>query len=346
MARLDITGVDIHLGGRAILEGLDLTVQEGECLALLGPSGCGKTTTLRTVAGFLRPTRGEVSIGGVPVARVPPNKRNIGIVFQDYALFPHMTVAENVAYGLEARRVPPDQIAQRVGAALEQVRLADFGDRRPEQMSGGQRQRVALARAIVIRPDVLLLDEPLGALDRRLRDAMQVELKQLQRDVGITTIIVTHDQEEALSLSDRVAVMFDGKIEAIGPPAQVYDAPGSLRVMDFLGAMNLFEGTVAQGRLVAGPHRIDLPEGVRDGPARYGIRPEHIELLGMEAAGIPCTVEELVFKGPAVAVLARTEDDRLLHASLPASAVTDAGLKRGDPVRFGLPPRRLVGLTK
>ena len=276
---------------------------------------------------------------------MPPNKRNVGIVFQDYALFPHMTVAENVAYGLVARRVHPDQIARRVGEALEQVRLADFAERRPEQMSGGQRQRVALARAIVIRPDVLLLDEPLGTLDRRLRDAMQVELKQLQRDVGITTIIVTHDQEDALSLSDRVAVVFDGKIAAIGPPAQVYDAPTSLRVMDFLGAMNLFEGTVGNGQLASGSLCIDLPASAIDGPARYGIRPEHIELLGMDRAGIACTVEELVFKGPFVVVLARSEDARLLHASLAATAVTDAGLKRGDRVRFGLPVRRLVRLT-
>lgn len=190
MAQLDIEEVEVRLGGRPVLENLSLAVEDGECLALLGPSGCGKTTTLRTVAGFLSPRHGDVRIGQTSVDGVPPNKRNVGIVFQDYALFPHMTVGENVAYGLEVRGLDRAEIVRRVGEALEQVRLPDFNNRYPQEMSGGQRQRVALARAIVVRPDILLLDEPLGALDRRLRDAMQVELKQLQREVGITTIIM------------------------------------------------------------------------------------------------------------------------------------------------------------
>jgi len=210
MARLKLDHVTVHLGGAEILRRLSLTVEDGECVALLGPSGCGKTTTLRTVAGFVDPSSGDVRIGGQSVLDMPPHKRNIGLVFQDFALFPHMTASENVAYGLEMRGLPREEIRQRVTEALDTVQLDHLAERWPSELSGGQRQRVALARAIVIRPDMLLLDEPLGALDRKLRDAMQVELKQLQRQLGITTIIVTHDQEEALSLANRVAVMFDG----------------------------------------------------------------------------------------------------------------------------------------
>jgi putative spermidine/putrescine transport system ATP-binding protein len=232
--------------------------------------------------------------------------------------------------------VPGAEIRRRVAEALEMVHLPDFAARYPEQMSGGQRQRVALARAIVVRPDILLLDEPLGALDRRLRDAMQVELKQLQRSVGITTIIVTHDQEEALSLSHRVAVMFDGRLAAVGSPAALYADPGSAQVMDFLGAVNLVEGVVAGGRLSG------IPVPGPDGPARFGIRPEHVEIAPEGA--IPCTVEEVVFKGPGVSVLAEGPGGLRIHASVPATTVADLGLARGGAVRLNFPVRHLVRL--
>ena len=347
MAQLDIEEVEVRLGGRPVLENLSLAVEDGECLALLGPSGCGKTTTLRTVAGFLSPRRGDVRIGQTSVKGVPPNKRNVGIVFQDYALFPHMTVGENVAYGLEVRGLDRAEIVRRVGEALEQVRLPDFGKRYPQEMSGGQRQRVALARAIVVRPDILLLDEPLGALDRRLRDAMQVELKQLQRDVGITTIIVTHDQEEALSLSDRVAVMFDGQIAAIGPPAQLYARPERVPVMEFLGEMNLIEGNVSGTTLVSGSLSLPLPADLAmaggSGSLRLGIRPEHIELGA--ADGVACIIAEIVFKGPSVSIIAHRPDGRQFTAMVPAAQVADQGLTRGGPVIMGFPARHLVGLS-
>ena len=345
MAQLDIDNIEVRLGGRPVLENLSLTVEDGECLALLGPSGCGKTTTLRTVAGFLHFHTGDVRIGNVSVKSVPPNKRNVGIVFQDYALFPHMTVGENVAYGLEVRGVEREDITRRVGEALEQVHLPDFAKRFPLEMSGGQRQRVALARAIVVRPDILLLDEPLGALDRRLRDAMQVELKQLQREVGITTIIVTHDQEEALSLSDRVAVMFDGQIAAIGPPAELYARPERVPVMAFLGEMNLIEGRVDGAKLVSGSLVLPLPADLAgsQGALNLGIRPEHIELGAPD--GVACNIAEIVFKGPSVSILAKGPDGQHFNATVPAAQVADQGLARGGAVKLGFPTRHLVGLS-
>lgn len=342
MARLELRQVEIRLGGRTILPSLNLTVEEGECVALLGPSGCGKTTTLRAVAGFLRPSKGTVTIGGKSMADVPTNKRNVGIVFQDYALFPHMTVAENINFGLNARKVPSVSAKQRVKQALSQVRLREFADRYPDQLSGGQRQRVALARAIVVRPDILLLDEPLGALDRRLRDSMQVELKQLQRNVGITTVIVTHDQEEALSLSDRVAVMFDGEIAAIGKPSELYNAPDSLRVMDFLGDMNLIEGEVKGNKLAFAGESFNAPESAATGQSLFGIRPEHISIVGESEPGVSCIVEEVVYKGPTVSVIANTRIGGVrLHASLlSANALIDE-LTHGDSVRMSFPARSL-----
>ena len=231
MPGLELEGVNVWLGAQHVLKNIDLSVAQGECVALLGPSGCGKTTTLRTIAGFIVPQEGSVSIAGKSTKNLPPNKRNVGLVFQDYALFPHMTVSENVGYGLRMRKIDGTSRSEQVEQALAMVQLLHLKDRMPSQLSGGQRQRIALARALVIQPDILLLDEPLGALDRKLRDQMQVELKQLQKKLGITTIIVTHDQEEALSLADRVAVMFDGQIEEIGKPVNLYETPSSLKVM-------------------------------------------------------------------------------------------------------------------
>ena len=225
--------------GVAAVDGIDLHMPPGEFFTMLGPSGCGKTTTLRMIAGFERPTSGRIVLDGTDVARVPPHKRNVNTVFQSYALFPHLDVAGNVAFGLKYQKLGKDDQARRVGEALELVNLTGFARRKPAQLSGGQQQRVALARALVLRPRVLLLDEPLGALDARLRKNLQVELKALQSELGVTFVFVTHDQEEALTMSDRIAVMNEGSVEQAGAPREVYEEPRTVFVADFLGVSNL-----------------------------------------------------------------------------------------------------------
>jgi putative spermidine/putrescine transport system ATP-binding protein len=272
------------------VDSVDLEVGDGEFFAMLGPSGSGKTTVLRMIAGFEKPTAGSVHLGGRDVTRDAPFDRDVNTVFQDYALFPHMSVAQNVAYGLMVKGVGKAERRARAEEALDAVRLGGFGGRRPGQLSGGQRQRVALARALVNRPRVLLLDEPLGALDLKLREQMQVELKAIQRDVGITFLFVTHDQEEALTLSDRVAVFNAGRIEQVGTAREVYEQPASGFVAGFVGTSNLLSGAVA--RSVLG----------RDGS--FGIRPEkiHLEVPGAAAddgaVRAPGTIAEVVYAGP------------------------------------------------
>jgi len=230
--------------GLKVLDGFDLHIAEGEFLTLLGPSGCGKTTLLRLLAGFETPDFGDILLDGIRVNELPPDRRNVNTVFQSYALFPHLSVFDNVAFGLRMKKIPRAERTERVRQALAAVHLPEYGDRKPNQLSGGQQQRVALARALVNRPRVLLLDEPLSALDSKLRRAMQVELKVLQRQLGITFVFVTHDQEEALSMSDRVVVMRAGRIEQIGGPREIYEKPASLFVAQFVGESNLLEGTV------------------------------------------------------------------------------------------------------
>ena len=248
---VQLRGLQKSYGSVVAVDHVDIDVRAGEFLSLLGPSGCGKTTTLRMLAGFEQPDRGEIRISGQAVQGVPPHKRNVNTVFQAFALFPHMTVAENVAYGLRQKRVAKAETRQRVGEALEMVKMSPMAGRKPTQLSGGQQQRVALARALVNRPAVLLLDEPLGALDRKLREEMQVELKLLQTSLGTTFIFVTHDQEEALSMSDRIAVMLDGRVEQIDVPDVVYDHPASAFVAGFIGQQNFFRGTAQDsGRAV------------------------------------------------------------------------------------------------
>jgi ABC-type Fe3+/spermidine/putrescine transport system ATPase subunit len=243
-------------------------------MTLLGPSGCGKTTLLRTIAGFVVPDAGSVSIGERDVTQEPPNRRAVGMVFQHYALFPHMTVFANVAYGLRVRRLGRAEIERRVRPALELVELAGMAERWPAQLSGGQQQRVALARVLVLAPEVLLLDEPFGALDAKLRQAMQVDLRQLVRRLGITTVFVTHDQDEALTLSDRIAVMRAGVIEQVGTPLEIYDRPASAYVADFVGLANLLAGDARDGRVALGPG-VELPTD-RTGRVTVVIRPEHL----------------------------------------------------------------------
>jgi putative spermidine/putrescine transport system ATP-binding protein len=261
---------------------VDLNVADGEFFTLLGPSGSGKTTTLRVIAGFERPDTGRVALGGIDITHQPPYARDVNTVFQDYALFPHMTVAENVGYGLKVKGVARRERASQVAEVLMMVRLDGYGDRKPVQLSGGQRQRVALARSIVNQPKVLLLDEPLGALDLKLRQEMQVFLKALQRDLGMTFIYVTHDQEEALTMSDHVAVFNEGRIEQVGSPADVYARPATEFVAGFVGTSNILER----------------------GGRRFSVRPERIELNGH---GEPATVADIVFVGAFTRILVDTE---------------------------------------
>ncbi len=257
-----MAGLSKRYGEVVAVAGIDLEVQAGEFFTMLGPSGSGKTTTLRMIAGFEDPSGGTIELAGEDVSRVPPYDRAVNTVFQDYALFPHMTVGENVAYGLRIAGVAKAERAKRRDEALEMVRLPGYGDRRPAELSGGQRQRVALARAIVNRPKVLLLDEPLGALDLKLREQMQVELKSIQGEVGITFVYVTHDQDEALTMSDRIAVFNEGRIEQVSPPVELYEQPRTEFVAGFVGVSNLLE---------------------RDG-ARFTIRPEKVQLVDSDAA--------------------------------------------------------------
>ncbi|MBU1226373.1 MAG: ABC transporter ATP-binding protein [Actinobacteria bacterium] len=284
-AAVSLSSVVKRFGDVVAVDDVDLEIEDGEFFSLLGPSGCGKTTTLRMIAGLEYPTEGSIRIYGEEMGLRPPNKRPVNTVFQSYALFPHMTVADNIAFGLQMQKVAPAEIVERVANAIDLVRLTGKGDRRPGQLSGGQQQRVALARALVNRPKVLLLDEPLGALDLKLRQAMQLELKDLQARVGITFVYVTHDQEEALTMSDRIGVMSDGRLLQIGRPDHIYEKPANRFVAEFIGETNFIEGTVA------GPGVVTLPDGstVRAGthsavgtPVTLTLRPEKILL---EAAG-------------------------------------------------------------
>ena len=254
-AAVGLTGVVKRFGDVVAVDTVDLDIADGEFFSLLGPSGCGKTTTLRMIAGLEFPTEGSVRIYGEEMGLRPPNKRPVNTVFQSYALFPHMTVADNVGFGLLMQKVGKSEIAERVDRAIDLVRLSGMGDRRPSQLSGGQQQRVALARALVNRPKVLLLDEPLGALDLKLRQAMQLELKDLQERVGITFVYVTHDQEEALTMSDRIGVMNAGRLLQVGAPEQIYETPANRFVADFIGETNFIDGTVAA------PGEVTLPDG-------------------------------------------------------------------------------------
>ncbi|SHO64442.1 putrescine transport system ATP-binding protein [Pseudoxanthobacter soli DSM 19599] len=284
---LSIDNVVKRYGSATAVAGISLDIRENEFFALLGPSGCGKTTLLRMLAGFETPTAGRILIDGVDVAPVPPNRRPVNLMFQSYALFPHMSVRANIAYGLEMEGLKRAEIKARVDAILETTHLAPLADRRPEQLSGGQRQRVALARALVKRPRVLLLDEPLGALDKKLREAMQIELKRLQHEVGITFVMVTHDQEEALVMADRMAVLKDGRLLQCDGPHAIYEQPADRFVADFIGVMNFADGTAAVDGLTAKDGtaiRGERPAGLAPGAAAVAaVRPERLK-LGAEGA--------------------------------------------------------------
>jgi putative spermidine/putrescine transport system ATP-binding protein len=286
-----------HFGSHIAVDNLSLAVEKGEFVSLLGPSGCGKTTTLQMIAGFVAPTSGSITLEGKNLLTIKPNQRGLGIVFQSYALFPHMTAAENVAFGLEMQGIDKDERRRRVAEALELVGLSAFADRYPRKMSGGQQQRVALARALVIRPRILLLDEPLSNLDAKLREEMQIELRQIQRTVGTTTILVTHDQAEAMALSDRIVVMNHGRAEQIGPPHETYERPATPFVATFLGKTNQLEAEATPGGdAVLGGSVWPIPPHFR-GRILLTIRPEKIGFANVANGGLRGTVKTRIFQG-------------------------------------------------
>jgi putative spermidine/putrescine transport system ATP-binding protein len=338
-ASVYLKNVTRSFGTVKAVDQVDLEIRDGEFFTMLGPSGSGKTTCLRMIAGFDRPTSGQVFLHGQDVTRLPPYERDVNTVFQDYALFPHMNVAENVGYGLMIRKVDKKERQQRVAKSLEMVRLDAFGARKPSQLSGGQRQRVALARALINEPRVLLLDEPLGALDLKLRQEMQVELKNLQQRLGITFIYVTHDQEEALSMSDRLAVFNHGKIEQIGAPAQVYERPATPFVAGFVGTSNIIEGALAQ--------RLGGQAG------RYGLRPEKIHLSAADAVLQPDSlavngrVRDVVYLGLYTRYLITLEsgEDLIVVQQNLTSTSTDVAAVRGQAVRLQWPRSAMLQLN-
>jgi spermidine/putrescine transport system ATP-binding protein len=331
----------------AAVDDISVEIKSGEFFSLLGPSGCGKTTTLRMVAGFEPPTSGKIMLDGIDVGNLPPNRRNVNTVFQSYALFPFLDVAENVAFGMKYKSLPKSEVADRVTEALALVQLSGYEKRRPNQLSGGQQQRVALARALVLRPSVLLLDEPLGALDAKLRRTLQVELGALQKQVGITFLYVTHDQEEALTMSDRLAVMNHGKIAQVGSPAEVYNEPADAYVADFLGVSNLMDAQVEPGgrsdccTLRLGDFIVEAEAGQLDatGAVKVAIRPERIHLHTQGETGpnrLPGMVERLVFLGSTTQIFVRLGTGAPLQALVrndgPAVAYS-----QGTPVSVDLP---------
>jgi spermidine/putrescine transport system ATP-binding protein len=334
-------------GGHAAVDNIDLSVSGGEFFSLLGPSGCGKTTTLRLIAGFEEPTAGRILLDGADVSHVPPHKRNVNTVFQSYALFPFLSVFDNVAFGLKYASASKSELRTRVGNALSLVSMSSFASRRPSQLSGGQQQRVALARALVLKPSVLLLDEPLGALDAKLRRSLKVELKALQERVGITFIYVTHDQEEALTMSDRLAVMSAGRIVQIGTPQEVYESPADAYVADFLGAANLLEIVVSE-RVRGGVSTLSLGETAlstsNEVPAAPGakaqavIRPERVRVEVHGSSGpnrVPALVDRLVYLGAATEVILRLATGESLQAVVPNEDA--AAWSQGTPVHAWLP---------
>jgi spermidine/putrescine transport system ATP-binding protein len=348
--RIELVGLTKRFAELAV-DDIHLQIASGEFFSLLGPSGCGKTTTLRLIAGFEQPTSGQILLDGVDVSGVPPHKRNVNTVFQSYALFPFLTVFDNVAFGLRNRKLPAAELSSRVTAALALVKLEAFGKRRPGQLSGGQQQRVALARALVLQPSVLLLDEPLGALDAKLRRSLKVELKALQEQVGITFLYVTHDQEEALTMSDRLAVMRDGQIVQVGTPSAVYESPADTYVADFLGVSNLMAvdivergpGSRCQARL--GETVLTVEHGGQDAPDRSHavIRPERVKIEEFGSPGpnrVPAMVERLVYLGSSTQIFLRLAAGADLQAVLQNDG-SPAAFGQGTPVHAFLAPDAL-----
>ena len=343
---LRLSRIEKHYGSTAAVAGIDLDVAEGEFVTLLGPSGCGKTTTLRMIAGFDEPTEGEIEIGGRPAVGIPPNKRDVNTVFQAYALFPHLSVIDNVAYGLKQRKVGKQDRYRQAQGVLELVRLTGREQAKPAQLSGGMQQRVALARALIMNPKVLLLDEPLGALDQKLRKAMQVELKTIQREIGITFIVVTHDQEEAMAMADRIAVMEAGRIDQLAPPSEIYDRPATPFVADFIGDMNHLEGTLEReaDALVAsvGAARFGIGRVVEEAAVgdrvRVGLRPEEVH-ANTRGEGIPATCQTAMVLGHNLQIVAVLETgEEMVARQRRAGDERLAGIAPGDKLWLGWSP--------
>ncbi len=342
MARLDLHALAKRYGDFYAVRDVSLSVADGEFLVLLGPSGCGKTTTLRMVAGFIEPSAGHVKLGGSDVTLLPPWKRNAGMVFQSYALFPHLTVAQNVAFGLEMRKLARAEVDRRVDEALALVRLGGFGGRLPRQLSGGQQQRVALARALAIRPDVLLLDEPLSNLDAKLRQEVRVEIRELQRQLGLTTVMVTHDQEEALTMADRLVVMNEGLVHQVGTQRDLYERPADRFVAGFVGRSTFLDGVIeAPGRFrTDGGLMLACTNGSRPGRAALALRPERVEIAAAKPAGLdnalPGTVEFVSYLGALIDIHVRlSPSDRVVVQIANRDGVF--ALEVGQQVHVGWP---------
>jgi spermidine/putrescine transport system ATP-binding protein len=362
-AATEVAAVIGHGGGEVRLEALeksfgdvvavdsiDLEIAAGEFFSLLGPSGCGKTTTLRLIAGFERPSGGDVCLDGASLAAVPPDRRNVNTVFQSYALFPHLNVLDNVAFGMRYQKVPRAERKRRAQEALELVALGDYGKRRPHQLSGGQQQRVALARALVLRPAVLLLDEPLGALDAKIRRQLRVELKSLQEEVGTTFIFVTHDQEEALSMSDRIAVMHEGRVDQVGTPREIYEGPATLFVADFLGVANVMDVEVMtrEGgfcRLRIGERELRAEcDFAGAGAASAVVRPERLRVMPHGETSdncIPGMIDRTIYVGSNLHVMVRLANGGVLQASVPNDGSGIDAHEQGAPVSVHVPPDAL-----
>ena len=357
MSAVDLTDIVKRFGDFTAVHRMSLGIPDAAFVTLLGPSGCGKTTTLRMIAGLLDPTEGDIAIKGRRINDLPIHKRNLGLVFQNYALFPHRTVFENVAFGLKYRDVAKPEIERRVKAALELVQLPHLADRYPKQLSGGQQQRIALARAVVIEPDVLLLDEPLSALDANLREDMRVELKRIQDDIGVTTVFVTHDQSEALAMSDQIVVMSEGRVEQVGAPEEVYNAPATEFVARFLGAANIVEGrsTGAQGDAVGveanvfgavAVPREKAPKLTGAGPAKLVVRAEKLRLAPPDrapeegAVAVPGVVETVDYQGQAARYFLRAGDMQLQAINM----IDEHPFAEGAQVSIHLRPRDCAAL--
>jgi len=355
MAYLELIDVTKKFGDFTAVNNFNLSVNEGELVSLLGSSGCGKTTTLRMIAGFTAPTSGTIVVGGNVVNSLPPYKRNVGIVFQNYALFPHLTIFDNVAFGLKIKKLPKAEIIKRVGKALELVKLSGLEQRLPRELSGGQQQRVALARALVTEPTVLLLDEPLSNLDAKLRTEMQIEIKRIQKETGITTILVTHDQEEAMSLADRIVVMKDGMIQQEGIPREVFERPANPFVADFMGVSNFFDGKVLNVDPKTNEAKVKVEEqlitafigqsDVKPGDeVTLAIRPEHIEVNSSSSV---CNIWEglvygLSYKGSVTRLVVKSA----FESNLNIDVYDSKGISNGDTIKICLPPEKLIIFKK
>jgi putrescine transport system ATP-binding protein len=356
---LRIAAVSKRFGNFAAVDELSLDIYQGEFFALLGPSGCGKTTLLRMIAGFVAPSAGNILLDGVDICPVPPYRRPVNMMFQSYALFPHLNVEANIGFGLKQEGLPKAEIAERVAEMLALVRLQDFGRRKPEELSGGQRQRVALARALVKRPRILLLDEPMAALDKKLRGETQFELMELQRRLGLTFIIVTHDQSEAMTLADRIAVMDRGKLMQVAPPAEIYEQPNSRWVADFIGNVNLFEGKVgSDGASVEGTAlgRLQISAKIDAAPGAtvwVAVRPEKIKLTANEsgqspadANSIAATVTDIGYLGDLSIYRLRTDDGAALQVAMANTMRSADAIGWNRKVSVTIPPDAAIVLTR